>query len=597
MIIPGYEIIRQIGSGGMATVYLAIQKSLHREVALKILTPGLAADKSYCQRFLKEGRIAAQLSHVNLVTVYDIGVHDNDYYMATEYLSAGTVREKLKRGLTEEQIVRIVADIAKGLNYAHAKGFVHRDVKPGNMLFRDDDSCVLGDFGIAKAVDSNTGATQIGTSIGTPHYMSPEQARGEKVDHRTDIYSLGVVFYELLAGEPPFDATDPFSVALKQISSPTPRVPERYEKYQPLIDRLMQKDRALRYETAAAFVEDLAQTTDFLITGPITSPSQELVNEAAHAEKVAEDAVRSTSNASRTPIFAALVLICLMILAYVFWPDADPSQVGAKHETIADDGGDPIQPPAAAAPRQVDLKQPDPLEEEVAALVQRAQDQLRVGNLIAGDASGAVGLYQSALLRDPDQRAAIAGLAEATDTLLDAINTLRDAGDLEMASTLTDLATQALTNDTRFMILAAQIRSDVEAGSLKDNTVVQAPSPQAKKAVQATPSKPANPKAERAAQLIAEGDAFYQAHKYGFPPGENATDRYLAALELTPDNLHAAEQLEKIAASWADAAQSLMEKGKPDRALGMITLGLRARPNNARLRSMESRIMAQQKGD
>jgi len=226
-------------------------------VALNVMTRGLAVDETYSQRFLKEGRIAAQLTHLNLLTVYDIGVHDNHYYMASEYLPGGTARDKMNEGMTEADIVQIITDIAQGLQFAHSKGFVHRDVKPGNLLFRGNGDCVLGDFGIAKAVDSNTGATKLGTSIGTPHYMSPEQAKGEKVDHRTDLYSLGVVFYEMLAGKPPFDADDPFSVALMQINEPCPDVPDEFSYFQPLIEKLMAKNRDERYPQADDFLDDL----------------------------------------------------------------------------------------------------------------------------------------------------------------------------------------------------------------------------------------------------------------------------------------------------------------------------------------------------
>ncbi|MDW8479748.1 MAG: serine/threonine-protein kinase [Xanthomonadales bacterium] len=253
--IPGYRILRPLGQGGMAAVYLAVQESLDREVALKVLVPGLAADQSFCERFLKEGRITAKLQHPNLVTVHDIGCHGEIYYLAAEYIPGGTLRDRLAKGaLPVAEALDVAIDVARGLDYAHSKHFVHRDVKPGNILFRADGSAVLADFGIAKALDSNTQATMAGVAIGTPHYMSPEQARGETVDGRSDLYALGVVLFEMLTGKVPYDASDAFSVALMHITQPVPQLPPRLAWLQPLIDGLMAKDRADRFASGAEFI-------------------------------------------------------------------------------------------------------------------------------------------------------------------------------------------------------------------------------------------------------------------------------------------------------------------------------------------------------
>ncbi|MBK6436104.1 MAG: serine/threonine protein kinase [Rhodanobacteraceae bacterium] len=196
--ISGYRILRSLGEGGMASVYLAMQESLDREVALKVMAPALAENAEF-DRFLKEGRLAAKLSHPNLVTVYDIGQHNGLYYLAQEFIPGGTLRERMGTVMPVPATLDVIRDIALGLAYAHEKGVVHRDVKPANVLFRANGTAVLADFGIAKAMNSNTMATQAGNSIGTPHYMSPEQARAEKVDGRSDLYSLGAMMYELLA--------------------------------------------------------------------------------------------------------------------------------------------------------------------------------------------------------------------------------------------------------------------------------------------------------------------------------------------------------------------------------------------------------------
>ena len=254
--IPGYRIIKPIGEGGMASVFLATQLSLDREVALKVMSPMLASNSEFASRFLVEGKITAKLQHPNLVTVYDIGTHNGVYYLAAEYIPAGTLKERITEGgLLVAEILDIASDIALGLDFAHQKGFVHRDVKPGNVLFRNDGRVVLADFGIAKAMDGSNSSTVAGASIGTPDYMSPEQARGEPVDGRTDLYSLGTVLYEMLVGHPPYQASDPFTVALMHVTQPVPELPEEFAWLQPLLSGLMAKQPAERFNTGAAFVD------------------------------------------------------------------------------------------------------------------------------------------------------------------------------------------------------------------------------------------------------------------------------------------------------------------------------------------------------
>lgn len=256
--IPGYTILRPIGEGGMASVFLAVQKSLEREVALKVMSPMLAANAEFASRFLIEGKITAKLQHPNLVTVFDIGTHNGVYYLAAEYIPGGTLKERITEGgLSVAETLDAISDIAQGLDFAHQKGFVHRDVKPGNVLYRNDGRVVLADFGIAKAMDGSNSSTVAGASIGTPDYMSPEQARGEPVDGRSDLYSLGTMFYEILVGHPPYQAADPFTVALMHVTHPVPQLPEPYEWLQPLIEGLMAKNPAERYNTGASFVEAL----------------------------------------------------------------------------------------------------------------------------------------------------------------------------------------------------------------------------------------------------------------------------------------------------------------------------------------------------
>jgi tetratricopeptide (TPR) repeat protein len=249
MKIPGYRILREIGRGNMSTVYLAVQELLEREVALKVMALSLIADETFCTRFLKEGKIIAQLSHPNIITVHDIGASGSNYYMALEYAKAGNLSRRLKN-LSRNNILEIIKQIASALGYAHSRGFIHRDVKPANVLFRDDQSVLLSDFGIAKGIDSKSQLTMIGWSIGTPEYMSPEQAMGKPVSPQADLYSLGIMLYRMLAGRCPYVSDDPFATALMHINVPIPNLPKYYSEFQPIVSRLLQKNPADRYADA-----------------------------------------------------------------------------------------------------------------------------------------------------------------------------------------------------------------------------------------------------------------------------------------------------------------------------------------------------------
>ncbi|ROQ20289.1 serine/threonine-protein kinase PpkA [Marinimicrobium koreense] len=248
MHIPGYRIIRKINQGGMSTVYLAIQLSVGREVALKVMSPALNGDPVFSERFQREANIVGQLSHPNIVSIYDIGRYKNLNYIAMDYLAGGSIHEKMASGLSTQEVLRITREIAGALDHAHEKGYIHRDIKPENILFREDNSAVLSDFGVAKTVSSASRMTNAGTVVGTPHYMSPEQTRGKPVDGRADIYSLGVVFYEMLTGQVPYQADEAVAIAIKHLTAPIPKLPPQYQAYQKILNQLLAKDPDNRFQ-------------------------------------------------------------------------------------------------------------------------------------------------------------------------------------------------------------------------------------------------------------------------------------------------------------------------------------------------------------
>ncbi len=239
--IPGYDILEAIGRGGMASVYRARQHTFDRNVALKILKPDLSEDDAFCQRFVMESLIVAKLNHSNIVQVYDVGEIKNHYYIAMEFLSGGDLHKRLKEGLSEGEAVSIIKQIASALDFAHRKKIIHRDLKPDNVMFREDEAAVLTDFGIAKETDADVNLTKTGLIVGTPKYMAPEQIRGSAPTPQADIYSLGIMFFQLLCNRVPFHGADLMATAYQHFNEPVPQLPPHLSQYQELIEHMLAK--------------------------------------------------------------------------------------------------------------------------------------------------------------------------------------------------------------------------------------------------------------------------------------------------------------------------------------------------------------------
>ena len=212
-----YRVLRRIGSGGMADVWLAEDTHLQRQVALKFLHGRFAQDREFVERFRREAEAAAGLQHPNIVSVYDRGEFEGTYYIAMQYVEGPTLKELIDRGLTPEQAVALIRQVLEAARFAHRNGIVHRDLKPQNVIVDGEGKAVVTDFGIARAGVSEI--TQTGSVMGTPHYLSPEQAQGFEVTAVSDLYSIGVMLYEALTGRVPFEADTAVAVAMKQVSA------------------------------------------------------------------------------------------------------------------------------------------------------------------------------------------------------------------------------------------------------------------------------------------------------------------------------------------------------------------------------------------
>jgi serine/threonine protein kinase len=262
-----YRLESKLGSGGMSTVYLALDEVLDRPVAVKLLHREISEEADQLERFRREARAAARLSHPNLVGVIDAGEDDGRPYIVFEYIEGRTLKRRIQEegGLPVDEAVAYAIEIGRGLTAAHARKLVHRDVKPQNVLIDPDGRAKVTDFGIARSLEQK-GMTATGRVLGTTDYVSPEQAMGEDVDERSDVYSLGVVLYEMLTGDVPFQAETQVGVAMKHVNEPMPdaqaKRPEVSAAVASVVDRATTKDPRDRYDTVAQMVRDLEQTLE-----------------------------------------------------------------------------------------------------------------------------------------------------------------------------------------------------------------------------------------------------------------------------------------------------------------------------------------------
>ena len=249
--VPGYSMVQLIGEGGQARVYLAERDHDGLRVALKVLDRSLRQDSVFLERLVREYKLGASIENDYVARIYDQGFTGDFPYIALEYLPSGTLGSRIKEGLKPRAALRITAQIARALDAIHSRGIVHRDLKPANILFRADGRPVIADFGLAKDIGAVSNLTIAGRLLATPRYMSPEQCQGRPVDGRSDLYSLGVILYEMLTGQKLFGAVTPADLLRMHVSAARPILPEPHDVHQPLLDRLLAIEPEMRFESAS----------------------------------------------------------------------------------------------------------------------------------------------------------------------------------------------------------------------------------------------------------------------------------------------------------------------------------------------------------
>ncbi|MCB1600046.1 MAG: bifunctional serine/threonine-protein kinase/formylglycine-generating enzyme family protein [Lysobacterales bacterium] len=482
--IPGYEIERELGVGGMARVYLAIQSSLERRVALKVMAPALAADASFSKRFLREARTIASLTHPHIVAVYEVGVtNDHLHYFSMQFLPGGDFAQRMRKGVDQAEVVRVLCGIAKALGFAHQQGVVHRDVTPGNIMFDGADTPLLTDFGIARALSGSTRITSTGVSIGTSNYMSPEQARGGEVDARSDLYSLGVLAFEALSGRPPYQGPDGFAVAYAHVFEPIPRLPPALQHWQAFIDRALAKDPKDRFANADELILGLQQveiprgsTAMQTLPAAVGANGESLPAASRSSTTIIENLARHVGPAPREQggrwqRYALMLVLAggLMAVAYGVFRGPTAVPVAAVPEAqlpVAGKIPTPVPPTAVDVTAAPELPGPDSTDDDaltslepsavdatdsdysgdelglpdaaeygpvtpskrISALLEFAQSLLPMQRLQLPPEANATLLFSRVLELEPDNEDARAGLAAVVDAYLQLARQDLDAG-------------------------------------------------------------------------------------------------------------------------------------------------------------------------
>lgn len=467
MKISGYTLKKKLGQGAMATVYLALQQSLGRPVALKLLLPTHADSAEFAERFFAEGRIVASIDHRNVITIHNLGIANGYPYISMEYLEGGDLRSRIAGGLDRAQALRLLRQVAEGLGAAHAAGIVHRDVKPANIMFRKDGTAVVTDFGIAKQLEADSDMTMAGTVLGSPSYLSPEQAASQAVDGRSDIYSLGIILYEMLCGRKPYRGDTALETVQMHLQQPVPRLDTRFADLQGLLDRMLAKQPSDRF----AGIAELLSQLEGLAASPVPAGTRAVIPSGDEDEptllSVTPPPVPSGHRSRPGAVLLSAVLIGTATLGawQAGWitppemPGNDPAPAGvaqadpapadrvlAASRPAAPDAGRAAIAVATEPPPQVEIAAPGPGStpppdpkrveaEHYLELADQAVNELRLTSPPGDNAYFYLQQAQERLPRDPRIRGLRAAIA---DRYADLATTRIDKFDYEQANVYID---------------------------------------------------------------------------------------------------------------------------------------------------------------
>jgi serine/threonine-protein kinase PpkA len=521
--IPGIKIDKQLGIGGMARVFLASQTQFGRRVAVKFVSPPSPDDAPLRERFLAEARINAQLTHTNIVQVYDFGTTGAGLYLVMEYLPGGDLTSRLRGGLHIEALLEVIKDMGRALDFAHSRGIIHRDIKPENILFRDDHTAVLTDFGIAQVVShDNTPAGRPGTVVGTPEYMSPEQAAGRTLDGRSDLYSLGIVLYRMLTGDVPFNADTAVAVGVKHLQDPIPRLPNYLTGFQGIIDTALAKRPEHRYRSgkelakaldgvrSSAAMPQVTINTQAITTQEILAVGRDLLSTQRDPGRLERHATRNRKRKTLRNGLTAMVFIGGLTAAGYYAVDQGYVAV----DDIAQRLGIDETPELTAAWSEAQSLRQDP-NQGLAAIVAS---------------------YQRVLLLDDSHEGAITAVADLAMDWKGIINDALDGGNVDLAATRLSEAELSFPQDPDLTDLSIRVQNLQRAERLYQTT---------------------------SALLASEGISNLSA-------ATSAILTYQDVLRLAPGHDGAAVALNELAINYAQLAGIALANGDVNEAMSML---------------------------
>ena len=625
MNIPGYQIIKPIGAGGMAEVYLALQESLHRHVAIKVIQAMTPQDDTLFQRFLKEGKIVAGLAHPNIIKVFDTGVHADHLFLAMEYLEGGTLKDRLNQGMSLGHKLEITSILLNALGYAHQQGIIHRDIKPQNILFYKQGIPVLSDFGIAKALACNTtNLTASAVLVGSPRYMSPEQLRGEPIDHRADLYSMGVLFYELLLEEAIYSSvTDPFALALRHMSEPVPQLPAPIQAFQPVLDGLMARDRNERFtDTTSALAALDAASNDH---GPISaSDSTRIIvphySEDTSTRKDPQPPRWSTGKKITLAVLASIMIAGLTTGFIVMAPQSNPPR------TL--DTEPPLTPAHITldAPGRFESPSDTSIPDETAQIIPpipEVIDHAQLNPPLTPDAELPSTPEPERIILDvlsTPESPSDTSVSDETAQIIPPIPEVIDFHDQD-----DDAATRLAEYEQTIAVYHAQAMEELEnenfIGSiaLLDAVLVNWPEAeklsvlrtqalqlqeehrqQAQAALEiaeieseetaSTPPSESTELRQEISQRLQQAEQHLAANRLTVPARNNAFEEYRAVLNLEPDNPTALQGLDAIAERYVALVRRELNRNRYQQAQQFVDRGLMVSPGHSALRQLQQQI-------